>query len=898
MAEATELISDEIDWQPLMDGEAVLLTANRRLAREWQRRYDQRHLVVVGARVWPTPPIHTWHDWLEQIWRRLAPQIPILTASAEQLLWRRIIAEDLDRRRLALFDRDALAEQAAEAYRRMQLYGGDWRQLAGEGEEPEALLRWRNALNDLLRDRALPVVLAADLPQQLLLRLSASKLQLPAALWLAGFDRLPPAEEQLLSRLSAMGCASRRVADGNRPAEVQLIAAVDSEQELRRAAGRIRSLLAEGVERIGVLLPDLSSRRTTLLRIFAEELHPVAAGEAHSASMPFNLSLGSPIAEQPAIALLLRLLELPASRSIESELLGQLLLSPHLAGFEAEGAVRARLDVVRCERNIATFSAPDLLRWPLLAQSPRFQSILQALLGDSSRFSGRRDVAHWCEQLQVVLAVSGIADGSELAALAATVDELIRMGPWLGELDWPEFVDEVARLCRSRIYRPDPSRAMVEVMGLLEAGGMQFDRLLLLGMGESWPAAAAPHPLLPLPLQIACDMPHASAKRELQFARELWQRVVGSAPTVEVSFAETVDGMPQLPSPLLRLLPLCRAEMSAAFSWRSVVSPSALEINPREPLPLLPQEHPSGGSALLKSQSCCAFQAFARHRLHLQPVESPQPGLNARERGSLLHAALERIWGELRDRAGLLALLADEERLQARLAAAVRAAWSAVERRVVPLPQRRLESHRLHDLLRDWLTVEAERPDFCVVQREWPCTLHLPLAGERILPLRLRIDRIDRDADGNLLLLDYKSGVVSAASLLGERMQEPQLPLYGQLPHWSADPLPDALQAVPAAIAFAVLRRDGSQFTGYAAADGLLPKVRGWESKWWRQEGEAPADWSALLGRWQQSLLALAEAFAAGEAAAAPRKSGDCSSCGMQMLCRIESQPAQEVVDE
>jgi len=54
-----------------------------------------------------------------------------------------------------------------------------------------------------------------------------------------------------------------------------------------------------------------------------------------------------------------------------------------------------------------------------------------------------------------------------------------------------------------------------------------------------------------------------------------------------------------------------------------------------------------GGSALFKNQAACPFRAFAAHRLDAYPLDEPVAGLDAAERGSILHAALEFIWREL-----------------------------------------------------------------------------------------------------------------------------------------------------------------------------------------------------------------------------------------------------------
>jgi ATP-dependent helicase/nuclease subunit B len=86
-----------------------------------------------------------------------------------------------------------------------------------------------------------------------------------------------------------------------------------------------------------------------------------------------------------------------------------------------------------------------------------------------------------------------------------------------------------------------------------------------------------------------------------------------------------------------------------------------------------------------------------------------------------------------------------------------------------------VERNRLETLIFDWLvSVERERlVPFTVETVE--DELQFDLAG---LPLRLRLDRIDRLRDGGLVLIDYKSGAQTKTKLNCPRPAEPQLLVY------------------------------------------------------------------------------------------------------------------------
>ena len=74
----------------------------------------------------------------------------------------------------------------------------------------------------------------------------------------------------------------------------------------------------------------------------------------------------------------------------------------------------------------------------------------------------------------------------------------------------------------------------------------------------------------------------------------------------------------------------------------------------------------------------------------------------------------------------------------------------------------------------DWLALEAGRQPFTVES----CEERLQDVHVGNLKLNLRADRIDQLPDGSRLLLDYKTGNVSTASWDGDRLDDPQLPLY------------------------------------------------------------------------------------------------------------------------
>jgi ATP-dependent helicase/DNAse subunit B len=157
------------------------------------------------------------------------------------------------------------------------------------------------------------------------------------------------------------------------------------------------------------------------------------------------------------------------------------------------------------------------------------------------------------------------------------------------------------------------------------------------------------------------------------------------------------------------------------------------------------------------------------------------------------------------------------------------------------------------------------------------------------LQLRLRVDRIDRLPDGRLLLIDYKSKLANCSpdEWLGERPDEPQLPLYSIL--WEDDDEPAAIGG----IAFAQVRLENPRLTGVGdeavAAKGLQSVA---------QLDDAAPDWQELKRQWRTTLENLAAEFIDGWAAVSPKKPAVCTYCALASICRIGHQEATELTLE
>lgn len=858
---------------------ATVITANARAARALRIRYAQEQRSA-GHEVWPSPSLYDWDSWLRELWHDYAfrnPGAPTLLSSfQERRLWVRVQHGDA----AGLLSPDTIAVLAMEAwslvcdYRAHSARGVEWEQ-----PDPERFQRWAAAFerecmrHNWISFAQIAPVLAED-----------RGASLPQEICLVGFDRMTPAQEHLIGAFRDRGFTIRRADEPPNEPQLSWIKAMDMRQEVAACAAWARRVLEENPRaRVSVIVPRAASRRGIIDRIFRQTLMPESEDiRQGSVAMPYEFSLGQPLADVPLVRAAMLLLRWIAQPLAEAEI-SWLLLSGFAAATASNRSAVARHDAAQRRRSLLVPERTLADYVAALAGKSDLRQIwepLDALLHSAAanHIEGPpRQASAWTELVQHVLDKAAWPGERPLSSVEfqalqrweRLLDDLAALDFDESRYDYADFLKLLDTHASEAVFAPESHDAPIQVIGPFESSGQEFDAVWFMGLDDAaWPQRGRLHPLLPPAMQREFGMPSAAQGDDWNLAHAVTGRLLRSAPQVVFSYAEVEKDGELRPSPLIAGLfaeEAVPANPPQSIQQRAVPEP----VPDAESLPW-PTQQSAGGADVLRRQSACPFQAFAVKRFAAEPLECAEWGLDPAEKGKVLHKVLERLFREhIHSHAELVQAIQTHQiatfldtAIASELASyGTHDCWSAA---YLDAERRRLQAR-----IADWLACEAKRFPFTVEE----CERKLPNVHVGELRMNLRADRIDLLQDGSRVILDYKSGDVCAAMWNGERPDEPQLPLYAA--YGNVENLSGVL--------LARIRAGKTGFDGRIrdARSQLLSDVSPQNAI--VQEPYTPV----MRSEWARTLESLAAQFLRGDAAVDPREPVVCKQCGLQSLCRV-----------
>jgi ATP-dependent helicase/nuclease subunit B len=317
----------------------------------------------------------------------------------------------------------------------------------------------------------------------------------------------------------------------------------------------------------------------------------------------------------------------------------------------------------------------------------------------------------------------------------------------------------------ARVRAPAGARAhpRLQILGLLEARLLAFDRVLLAGLDETvWPPAAATDAFLNRQMRASLGL-SAPERRVGQTAHDF----VGAlgAPEAFLSRSRKRDGAPTVASRFLqRMAAAAGADALAAAELRGErylrlarALDQPAKIAPiRRPEPKPPADLRPRGLSVTRIETLRRdpYSIYAERILKLGKLSAVGRDLDPRDLGNAWHGALEDflqlhpagplpadaravLAGLTRDR---FARLLDDPFFE-------RVSWPNAEKTI--------------DFLIDGES--RRRPEIASIEVERTGKVQIPLSDGSVFELRARADRIDLLSSGEAVMIDYKSGTLPSA---------------------------------------------------------------------------------------------------------------------------------------
>jgi probable DNA repair protein len=873
----------------------LTLTVNARLARWLLLEHDEQKRKA-GENAWQTPPILPLSSWLRDVWLASWPEKYLLSELQCEKIWEEIINQDSAR--LDLLHLQGVASQTSKAFSLLHEYRLPRdKKLYEQTDESKAFLRWIRKFESRLSSALAPCMLMDAVRNSM----QEGEILIPHSLRIRGFEEQSPQLKYFLNFLREKGTRVDFLSPVPSPEilaqrmeklndkNVNVEEYENRQGEAEACACWVRSIFQPG-KRIGIVVPELEKYRTLLKRELAAELVPETIFSLDEEDLPFNISLAPPLSQEPMIKLALNLLSVKTSNVPVSTFLS-IIQSPFF-GF----AFPPTREISDLERNLRTkrvLSIPLDRFHSICGSVPQVDQLVESLKSwtlNNSKLMPEK----WAKELSDFLKTTGwpgkVAPGTDKQSVLSKrhqgfeawkdcLNQLCSLNQILGPINRLEVLNHLTHITRSKPFQSKTPEHSIQVIGLLESSGMQFDYLWVMGCHhEALPAHPEPNPFIPYEIRNKYSIPRSNPQRELKFTEQSLTRLLMAAPDVHFSYPLHEGDMDLEMSPLLKRFPQdkktpylsnrIKDQVRAMNQLEKFTEPAFLQVTDSEKNQYGTQGI-SSGYALLKDQVDCPFRAFARHRLNSQRTPVAEIDFDNLDRGNLIHKALELFWDKTRNRKNLSNL--SHGILEKRIEECVQEALKLCSQRTTGQTQfNKLEIERNVRLIHDWLlNIERERPDFQVLHNEEDVSINL--CG---IKLSLRIDRIDEIPGKGLLLIDYKTGrEAKPAEWFAEKIRAPQLPLYA-----TAQP--------PVGLAYGHLTLGKPEFKG--TADLPLGKLKNYDFA----KDTGCSTWKELLSYWKNNLNRVADEFLQGNNQVLPVNKGEpCLHCEFNSLCRIQEIP-------
>ena len=824
-----------LDLSLVQTNDTIIVANNRQVLAIKQSIYELNGSIKM-------PQIFSYRSWLEHFWKKNNPQRAVRLLSLLEL---RYILKEITEKN-SINNSEAIIDELIKCYSLCKTYFIDISTLPDFYANPSSLLiKWISEFEKFKTKNN--CIDTTDLFSSVYKSLESN---IKTGNYYAyGFKQRTPEQNKLFEILECQSLNSRSLENN-----IQALSFIDQETELESIAKWAKEVsLKNPNSQIGVVIPNLSQLQHLVKSTFDQEFDASLLETHHK---PYNISLGMSLCQYPLIQHLLSVVIISTQiikGNINLEMLMKTVTSPYIKGALIESNSRALL--VNRILGLGCEEATTQKVLQLMKDCPVLIQIVNALR--SLKIDKKIALEDSLDSINLLLLTWGFTSDRSLSSSEYQLFEkyqnesliLNRLSNFYKKVSLFDAIKILNTHLNSVIFQPKRGAANIHILGALEAEGLYFDHAWVSSMTSNFIPGKIKMPLfIPQKTSIEYELPNSNFLLVTEDAKVTLKALNNLSPETTYSYAKLMQNREELPSPYI--------------DFKDYQEGSFIKTSSRELIYIDDYKAPKiqdlsikKGVKTLQNQMSCAFRGFAG-RLDIDDFEAPHIGLSRLQQGNLIHKILETFFNEIKSGASLLRLT--ELELDNLIE-------KHTETATLSLPKSNFklnEKIRLVKIIRQHIDLEKQRSDFEVIKTE--STSEVDING---LKFSTRIDRMDRLANGDSLIIDYKTGKdVKVSQMTGDPIDQAQLPIY-------------AVTNSVDGVAFATINSNDCQFKAITKNKSELPLTK--------QAINRMPEWDKQINEWTSILNSASEQFQNGIASVLPVKNA-CDYCDYDLLCRVK----------
>ncbi len=824
-----------LDLSFVQTNDTIIVANNRQVLAIKQSIYELNGSIKM-------PQIFSYRSWLEHFWKKNNPQRTIRLLSLLEL---RYILKEITEKN-SINNSEVIIDELIKCYSLCKTYFIDISTLPDFYTNPSSLLiKWISEFEKFKTENN--CIDTTDLFSSVYKSLE-SNIKI-GNYYAYGFKQRTPEQNKLFEILECQSLNSRSLENN-----IQALSFIDQETELESIAKWAKEVsLKNPNSQIGVVIPNLSQLQHLVKSTFDQKFDASLLETHHK---PYNISLGMSLCQYPLIQHLLSIVKISSQiikGNIELEMLMKTVTSPYIKGALNESNSRALL--VNRILGLGCEEATTQKVLKLMKDCPVLIQIVNALR--SLKINKKIALEDSLDSINLLLLTWGFTSDRSLSSSEYQLFEkyqnesliLNRLSNFYKKVSLFDAIKILNTHLNSVIFQPKSGTANIHILGALEAEGLYFDHAWVSSMTSNFIPGKIKMPLfIPQKTSIEYKLPNSNFLLVTEDAKVTLKALNNLSPETTYSYAKLMQNREELPSPYIEF----KDYLEVSFIKNS--SRELIYIDDYK-APKIQELTIKKGVKTLQNQMSCAFRGFAG-RLNIADFEAPHIGLSRLQQGNLIHKILETFFNEIKSGASLLKLT--ELELDNLIEKHTESATQNLPKSNFKLN----EKIRLVKIIRQHIDLEKQRSDFEVIKTE--STSEVNING---LKFSTRIDRMDRLANGDSLIIDYKTGKdVKVSQMTGDPIDQAQLPIY-------------AVTNSVDGVAFATINSNDCQFKAITKNKSELPLTK--------QAINRMPEWDKQITEWTSILNSASKQFQNGIASVLPVKNA-CDYCDYDLLCRVK----------